>query len=238
MTDFFRNQFRPEFEAVSQPLSGHIPSQDYEEATDEDAELEFCLFAGPSATASAPVQKIRMRSPPPTEQNPGFMVPNRNMRYYFTGNLSPAHRTQFVQAAVTGEDIIKRAAVAWPGCALPWKMIKISDPKFVQKVEDSKGAIIGQGTKRKRAGKKARIARRKRAVAAKEKKELAERTAAEKEALERDKKTKKNREKKAKKRLRDKAKKAAEEGAQPDSVTEEAATSFQNAGAEGSIDVT
>lgn len=111
--------------------------------------------------------------------------------------------------AVSGDDVIVRSRSPWPGSAYAWKVTTVSAASKVRSStteETQRGAGVG---KRKRIGKKHRIALRKKAQVEAEKKAAATRTAAEREAAEREKRTKRNREKKVKKKEKEKAKKTA-----------------------------
>ena len=108
--------------------------------------------------------------------------------------------------AVSGETILAWSKIPWPGCALPWKVHKITikSEKKVAKPLEVCQLTTSEKSRRKRAGKKKRIALRKKAQRDAEKAE----EALKKEQEEREKKTRRNREKKIKKKMREKAKKA------------------------------
>lgn len=77
-----------------------------------DETFQFRMFAKKS-TLIPEVQRIILRSPTPTNQNPGFLVPSRPDSYYFA-NASSIEKTQeYEQAAVTGDDIIKGLKDVW-----------------------------------------------------------------------------------------------------------------------------
>lgn len=175
----------------------------------DDDEIELRLFATPS-NAAATTHKIRLSSPRAVNVDPGFTV-KKPRSYYFadepTGHQQEALRT----VAVDGRTVLELSRNPWPGCALPWKVTRISaagvrreilvgHPPSLQTVE--------QTTKRRtRKGKKTRIAIRKKRAAVKDKREEQARLAKEKEEAEREKRTRRNREKKVKKKAREKAKK-------------------------------
>lgn len=77
----------------------------------EDA-FEFRLFSKKSALVPG-AQRIVLRSPTPTNQNPGFLVPSRPDSYYFTNASSIEKIQQYQQAAVTGDDIMKGLKDIW-----------------------------------------------------------------------------------------------------------------------------
>lgn len=74
--------------------------------------FQFRLFSEkPSSVPGA--QRIVLRSPTPTNQNPGFLVPSRPDSYYFTNGSSIEKIQQYQQAAVTGDDIVKGLNGIW-----------------------------------------------------------------------------------------------------------------------------
>lgn len=74
--------------------------------------FQFRLFSKKSS--SVPVaQRVVLRSPTPTNQNPGFLVPSRPDSYYFTNGSSIEKIQQYQQAAVTGDDILKGLNGKW-----------------------------------------------------------------------------------------------------------------------------
>lgn len=77
-----------------------------------DDAFQFRLFSKKSALAPE-AQRIVLRSPTPTNQNPGFLVPSRPDSYYFTNASSIKKLQQYQQAAVTGDDIMKGLKVIW-----------------------------------------------------------------------------------------------------------------------------
>ena len=95
-----------------------------------------------------------------------------------------------------------------PGYSLPWRVvtIKSTTPSRASAVSKS---FAGPAPGRKRAGKKRRIAVRKKLQEKREKKLAAQLAEATKEAAEKEKRTRKNREKKLKRREKERSKKAA-----------------------------
>lgn len=172
----------------------------------QSEEVEFRLFARPSATNDKTTTRIRIESPSLDDGPAGLINPERPREYYFRDGLSPEGEHRLKIAAVSGEDVLARSHTKWPGCSLPWRVTTIlSNGTPIQYPSAQSDAA-----KRKtRKGKKTRIAIRKKAVEERERKAKAEEGAAEKELAERAKRAKRNRDKKLKKRERDKAKKAA-----------------------------
>lgn len=86
-------------------------------------EFQFRLFSKKSS--SVPVaQRIVLRSPTPTNQNPGFLVPSRPDSYYFTNGSSIEKIQQYQQAAVTGADIVKGLNGIWV-CHVGYVFVKM-----------------------------------------------------------------------------------------------------------------
>ncbi|OMP83851.1 hypothetical protein BK809_0005232 [Diplodia seriata] len=211
---------------------------------DEADELEFRLFATPAApstkpttttptpqqksTASAPIQKIRLRSPSLDPDQPGgFTNPSRPHSYYFAPALDDdASSVQKRGSAVSGADVLARAARIWRGCAVPWRVtvLDLSGRKLArvckghgEPVADG-GGVGGSdddGARqpgRRRKSKKARVALRKKHAKGLERMEAAARAAREKEEAERAKRMEKNRKQKLKRREKERARKAGERG--------------------------
>ncbi|KAL2870320.1 DUF2011 domain-containing protein [Aspergillus lucknowensis] len=182
-----------------------------------------------TATGDFGTQKlrIRLRSPTPTtggSREGRFVNPFRGWSYYFTtpGLFSGenkkssddedaevlAKRKQFADVAVTGEDIMGSSSVPWPGCHLPWRVIRLKRehtklPLGEKSMSSTATTYVTESAERislsrKKPGKKRRIQLRKRAVIA----ERAKETEAEK-------RNRKNREKKIKRRQKAREQKAA-----------------------------
>ncbi|GME32170.1 uncharacterized protein LTHEOB_12812 [Neofusicoccum parvum] len=191
------------------------PTPNDDPAASSDNELEFRLFAAPAPDAapnSRPaVQKIRLHSPSADDNGNGpggFVVAARPAAHYFAHALEDGENgkaAEYVDAAVSGAEVVARAAGArWAGCGVPWRV----------RVGEGCGRVEGDGIRggregRRRKGKKARMALRRKVRARVERKEEAERVAREREEAERAKRTARNREKKVKKKERERAKKAS-----------------------------
>lgn len=202
------------FEFIEQPAS-----QNAQDEEDED-EMDFCLFAPTprqQTRDSQPISRIRLKSPTPTNAEPGLENPHRDQRYYFAEPLGPQELSRLESIAVSGEDVKALSRSYCPGSSYPWKVQHIqatrSEALLLAKanaVYDTLRLQQGESSKRKRPGKQSRIKSRTKLALAKVT-ELEEQKAAElKEIAEREKRTRRNREKKAKKKVREKAKKAAE----------------------------
>ncbi|KAL6238824.1 hypothetical protein BDW75DRAFT_237020 [Aspergillus navahoensis] len=208
--------------------------------------------SGHSTTVPAPsAQKlrIRLRSPTPTASGTGeggFVNPFRGWSYYFstprllagTGTEGDEDagialkRKQFEDVAVSGEDMVKLSEVPWPGCHLPWRVIRLkreqtklpNEKKSTVKPALATTYIAGAPERvpltRKKPGKKRRIQLRKKAAAT----ERAKETEAEK-------RNRKNREKKIKRRQKAREAKAAAAAARGGDGAESIAAMDANAGA-------
>ncbi|KAF2146164.1 uncharacterized protein K452DRAFT_283456 [Aplosporella prunicola CBS 121167] len=197
---------------------------------DSDEELDFRLFAAPTATTTnagpdtAPgpkplAQKIRVRSPSLDPAEAGFLAP-RPQTHYFTPGTGALPAAELAAAALSGKQVLQLSRAAWPGCVVPWKVVRVDAAgRELRRRVEGHACVVGEGGggvageegqgKKKRKGKKARIALRVKVRAREEKKAVEERMKREREEAEREKRTRRNREKKVKKRVRDKAKRVA-----------------------------
>ncbi|KAF7505488.1 hypothetical protein GJ744_000735 [Endocarpon pusillum] len=192
--------------------SGSSSSRD---AADGEEEFEFRLFASRVLRAGQGdgVARVNLRSPTPLAERGegGFVVPCRPRSYYFTsfgdgdadgdadanadaqGGRARRRRDEYRDVAVEGQEVMFVAtSTAWPGAALPWRVIRVPASSLAQSLKTSPTRAEsrdGRTQRRARAGKKRRIAMRK--------KHAAEVRAAE---TEKEKRARKNREKKVKKR--------------------------------------
>lgn len=179
-------------------------------ARDEE-DTELVLFAAPTSFAPQ-THKIRINSPGPETGEGGFIV-KRPHNYYFADDHDSGKEAEYHAAAVNAEAVLAMSKAPWPGCSLPWKVrtilpagirksVLVGYPKVLLTMEE-------KGRRRKRRGKKSRIAIRKKLRAKEERRAGEERARKEVEDAEREKRTRKNREKKVKKKEREKAKKLA-----------------------------
>jgi predicted ribosome quality control (RQC) complex YloA/Tae2 family protein len=153
-----------------------------------------------------------LASPEADPKTAGFIL-KRPRSYYLAEDVDRDKRGLLQSVAVDGDAVLEIAMQPWPGCALPWKVRSISANglKRVVRVGHPPAliAIEEKVQKRRRKGKKARIALRKKLQATKNKQQQQAILAKEKEEADREKKTRRNREKKLKKKAREKAKKGA-----------------------------
>jgi hypothetical protein len=176
--------------------------------SDED-ETELRLFAAP-LNAAPQTHKIRLSSPDAHLGEPGLLR-KKPRSYYFADDPTGEEEVAFQAAAIDGRSVLELSQLPWPGCALPWKVRRLSaagmkkevligHPPFLATVEEKE-------PRRTRKGKKSRIAIRKKLQASKEQEGEKVRLAREKEEAEQEKRTRRNREKKVKRKAREQAKK-------------------------------
>ena len=204
----FLNRVQLKFKEEHHSESSNVALEPHENRVEpKPAEVDFRLFAAPTKANHSSVSKIRVRSPSPANQ-PCSMVNVRPRSYYFAEETSPNILRRYQSTALSGEEVIARSRQGWPGCSLPWRVMRIS-VKHDQKTSNLTLADDSYRNRTKsRKGKKARIAARKKIVMERERAILEQTSAKDKDLLGRMKKAKRNREKKLKKRERDKLKKA------------------------------
>jgi hypothetical protein len=145
----------------------------------------------------------------------GFVVRNRNPKYYFAEKAVGEQKWRFESAALSGEEVLDLSKRRAWGLEVPWRV------RVLKSIEKLKGAgngaalgdkvvavEVGDETKRKRPGKKRRIIMRQRGGKREEIEERKRREKELKDETEREKRTRRNREKKVKKKMKEKAKKA------------------------------
>jgi len=142
----------------------------------------------------------------------GFVVQDRDPKYYFAERAVGEQKWRFENAALSGEEILDLSRRRAWGLEVPWRVRVL---KTTEKSKDASGngdqivAIeVGDESKRKRPGKKRRVILRQREKKKEEIKEKKRREKELKDETEREKRTRRNREKKVKKKLKEKAKKA------------------------------
>ncbi|KAI9753024.1 MAG: alpha,alpha-trehalase nth1 [Chaenotheca gracillima] len=201
-----------------------VPASSHDEeaaaaSVNQPDEFEFQLFSRhahgshePGTQAQTEVESARktiiLRSPTPSSEEPGFLVPRRPDSYYFTQPSIGNRRDELAAAALAGEEIMRMAKQPNPGLFLPWRVKSIK----VSNIRSSPPSPSDPEDRRRRPGKKRRIIIRKKFAAERARRARESATQAEKEAFGREKKTRRNREKKLKKKEKDKASKMAKEG--------------------------
>ncbi|TVY81849.1 hypothetical protein LSUE1_G004873 [Lachnellula suecica] len=198
----------------TRPPNGNLqPNAEDAQDEEEPPEFEFRLFsAGENDTAEP--QKIILELDEEEGGDGGFVVPNRNPKYYFAEKAVGEEQWRFEAAALTGDEVLglsKRRA--W-GLEVPWrvKVLKVvGSPKSASAGAETGQVVlveVGRESKRKRPGKKRRVILRQRKKKSDEVLEKRRKEQELKDETEREKKTRRNREKKVKQRLKEKAKKA------------------------------
>ncbi|KAI4225149.1 MAG: hypothetical protein L6R36_004131 [Xanthoria steineri] len=174
-----------------------IPTGPNEEA------YEFQLFSQRSrpSTASTPqLPRVQLRSPTPEVKEPGFVRPARSQDFYFTGAVTTEAQRRFRDVAIEGERVIRESQTVWPGSQLHWRLTTLTFPSHKQVSPGSNLLDTAQVEKRKRPGKKRRIATRTKAQARRKREEILQTAEAEKAAFLMEKRSRRNREKKLKRR--------------------------------------
>ncbi|KAL8754015.1 MAG: hypothetical protein Q9199_004629 [Rusavskia elegans] len=164
---------------------------------------EFQLFSQksrPSAISTPQPPKVLLRSPSPEAKEPGFVRPARSQDSYFTGAVSPEAQRRFRDVAIEGERVITESQTVWPGSQLRWRLTTLTLPSYKQARRYSNSLDTAQAEKRKRPGKKRRIAVRTKTQARKRREEVVQIAEAEKAAFLTEKRSRRNREKKLKRR--------------------------------------
>ncbi|KAL7797563.1 hypothetical protein V8C37DRAFT_369927 [Trichoderma ceciliae] len=176
------------------------PTNDGGEAEDES--YTFRLF---STTGPAP--KVVLENNDKVEE--GKLIRGRPLSYYLVTDASPEKQQQYETAAVSGEDVIARSKVRAWGLELPWRVTTINVTRKARPGEEESPTHIGDGqqARRKRPGKKRRVAMRTQARAKAQAEETAKQKMADKEEQLKDKKKRLNRLKKLRKRAKKKAEK-------------------------------
>ncbi|RDA84365.1 hypothetical protein CP532_2604 [Ophiocordyceps camponoti-leonardi (nom. inval.)] len=186
--------------------------RDLNEGGDDGGEFDFRLF---STAGSVPKVVLDADSELPGD---GDIVAKRPPTHYLA-SIPEELRKEYEVASVSGEDVLARSRCRSWGLELPWKVITIttiSKAGLKSGLTMESAADAGAG-KRKRPGKKTRIALRKRERVARERHDLKAKQEVEKAEHLKNKKTKLNRTKKLRRRAKDKEKKLATVNAAPGS---------------------
>ncbi|CAH0024190.1 unnamed protein product [Clonostachys rhizophaga] len=197
-------------ETETQPEPGGSRSNHGEDSDaqieDGNGELEFCLFGGTGAVPTKVVLEDDSES-----DGEGGLVPTRPYSFYFPGRPPRKLQKEYDFSAVSGQDVLERSRQRFWGMEYPWKVTHITATR--------KGGPAAHASKenedpnkRKRPGKKQRIALRVKAKERAAEAEAASKQAAEKEEQVKDKKKRMNRLKKLRKRAKEKGKKIAARG--------------------------
>ncbi|KLU88311.1 hypothetical protein MAPG_07298 [Magnaporthiopsis poae ATCC 64411] len=203
--------------------------------------FEFKLFSAPKAAGlPAPVTKVVLTPADTTaDDGPadggGFVVPRRPLSHYVAPEPSAEQRARWEMSAVTGEEVLARSTQRCWGLEKPWRLTRIVISADAGKKGGSGsktntataavGAANGSSTdaagesKKKRPGKRRRIATRVKAKALKEEQAKLQT----KEEHLREKKKRLNREKQLKRRQKERERKQALRGEAADGGGTEAA---------------
>ncbi|MBE3042598.1 DUF2011 domain-containing protein [Candidatus Bathyarchaeota archaeon] len=186
------------------------------EETDEEEPpetFEFRLFGSSKPATTVVLEKDR-----PFKPGSGSIVARRPASFYLS-RPSQREREEYASALMTWEQVMEKSRQRMWGLERPWKTIASLTASDGKPKRSQKAALKivaearEEGSKRKRLGKKTRIARRKRDRAAAAKKEAEEKAKAEKEDHVKAKKKRLNHVKKVRARAKAKAKRAAERAA-------------------------
>ncbi|RDA95647.1 hypothetical protein CP533_1134 [Ophiocordyceps camponoti-saundersi (nom. inval.)] len=196
---------RSSTDKVRNDVSTSQTSRALDNKENEAGEFEFRLF---STAGSAPTVVLDVDEEAAGE---GDIVVKRPPSYYFAIDLPDRLRQEYEVASVSGEDVLARSRCRSWGLELPWKVTTITT---VAKANPDSGSTAESSAnrkadKRKRPGKKTRIALRKRERAARERHDLMVKQEMDKAEHLKIKKTKLNRAKKMRRRAKDKEKKLA-----------------------------
>lgn len=206
-------------QAGEQRVGPDEPEENHEE------EFEFRLFSTSSNT-NAPAKVVLAASDDEhaDQGEGGFVAPSRPVTFYLAGQPTPEQLQEYRSSAVAGEDIVLGARKRAWGLERPWRVINITLPGKSSQAAPGKGkhshdSEEGEKTdKRKRPGKKRRIATRIKIKAEKEKREAEQKNKLSKEEHLSEKKKRLNRERKLKRRAKEREKRLAgkgQDGTQP-----------------------
>ncbi|KAM0285973.1 hypothetical protein ACHAQH_001162 [Verticillium albo-atrum] len=188
------------------PESETQPGQQQPPEGDDEQEFEFRLFS-----STKPAAKVIL--PDDDEGAPrgeGAMLRRRPLRYYLAEALTDAQRAEVEFAAVSAEDVFKRAARRCWGMEMPWRVTHIeAKATAAKRTTASLTTGLREDGKRKRPGQKKRLAMRMKEREAKKKAEEAENLKASKEEQLKEKKKRLNRQRKLKRRAKAKEERAA-----------------------------
>ncbi|KAJ4856236.1 hypothetical protein T069G_09604 [Trichoderma breve] len=181
------------------------PQANDESASNEGAEAEDEAYTFRLFSTAGPAPKVVLENHDRIVE--GKLARGRPLSYYLVTDLSPEKKHQYEMAAVSGEDILARSKIREWGLELPWRVTNI---KVTRKARPGEGVNITgaddeQQAKRKRLGKKSRIAMRKKARAKEQAEAAAKQKMADKEEQVKEKKKRLNKLKKARRKAKRKA---------------------------------
>ncbi|KAH8887410.1 hypothetical protein GQ53DRAFT_844271 [Thozetella sp. PMI_491] len=191
-------------EAAGDTAAGDSESGDKENRPSE--EYEFRLFSRKGTST----QKVVLHQEDEHLANPGGLVKARPTSHYLRGELSAEARANIVQAALSGHDILREAQKRAWGLEKPWRVTRILAIRGAKPggITLNTGNALDLDNKRKRPGKKRRIALRQKKKTKKEKEADEQQAKQAKEEHLKEKKKRLNREKKLKRRQKERDKRA------------------------------
>lgn len=189
----------------------------------EEEEFEFRLFKSAAPPAKIVLVDESHDAPAPE----GEMIRIRPLSYYIAEPLTAEEKEKIAFAAVSGEEVLRRSKQRWWGMEMPWKVTHIGTAikslrsgtsaetlsGQVERLAGPKGEEVKE--KRKRPGKKRRIAARTKEREAKKKAEAADKSKMSKEEHLKEKKKRLNRLRKLKRRAK------AQEGKDGDAAADD-----------------
>lgn len=184
--------------------------EDQPDTGDDDGreEYDFCLFGG----TGAPTKVVLEDDSRPRGE--GGLEISRPRTFYLASTASAEDKRRYLYAAVTGDQVLERSRQRWWGMEYPWRVTHITTT--VKTAPDGKVQVQAvseeEKGKRRRPGKKRRLAVRKKDRAQKQKEEAVAKKAEEKEEHIKEKKKRMNRLKKMRKRAKNREAKAATKG--------------------------
>lgn len=176
-----------------------------ESASNQDAEAEDEAYTFRLFSTAGPAPKVVLENHDRIVE--GKLARGKPLSYYLVTDLPPEKKHQYEMAAMSGEDIIARSKIREWGLELPWRVTNI---KVTRKARPGEGVNLTrvddeQQAKRKRLGKKSRIAMRKKARAKEQAEAAAKQKMADKEEQVKEKKKRLNKLKKARRKAKRKA---------------------------------
>ena len=220
---------------ASDPLEGRQPPESNSlkpgggggTVSDDEAreeEFEFRLFSTQNSTAKIVLKEDDILA----GGEGGLVAPERPLSYYVASEATAEQLAQFEAAALTGDEVLERSKQRWWGMEMPWRVTSAvaSTRKNLNAGDAENGdamQIPDEGNRKKRPGKKKRIAvrtklraQRERDMATKKKLEEEERLKVEKEQHIMEKKQRLNRQRKLKRRAKEREKKGVPKTDGPD----------------------
>lgn len=178
---------------------------------EEQGEFAFRLFAGEDA------RRIVIRE---EDLGNGAFLRGRDPRVFVVGRAQGQRRAGIESVAVSGEEVLRRKGERAWGLEVPWRVVVVRDVRRGRgtMTTTTRDGLSGRGEemvgdeKRKKAGKRKRIAMRVKRRREEGEREKREREEKEKEEREREKRIRRNKGKKIKRKMKEKEEKAKKSG--------------------------